>query len=452
MASKYLSKEYLALNPPNKLKTAVQSLLSKVLQNTRSKILQKSLKPSKTHPEKSAYTTNRNKQTESIDKKIPIKDYLENFESKVQVSKYFSLKLIKEQKERESRKKIREEISKQKEQDEIKNNEKLLEFHRLKIEQEKEQRILKLKQSSEKRKSEIDYYKSLKFSNQPNSISVSPLYKQIERDFKHRFEMPELERRKKELLHKRELVKPVSLSEIRAHSKKIDFLLQEIRERRQHSQMSKFLDEKVYSAINNYKSKFRESVLDEDKRLKQEALWKKQEKRIMAEKKKHYAEIVGEMFHPSIDKFKQQEMKLIKARLESPVKIRNPTLSSKEFSLLKSSRSESMQPRKWKKNNMIPEPTPKRSAKRIYYLEDMRKKREKSDSVIRGLVEWHNKLEDFENEAEKIEFLRKHSKNIENAVKRFEYQIGSNIIDYDVADQMNDLIINSIKAKLANLE
>ena len=52
------------------------------------------------------------------------------------------------------------------------------------------------------------------------------------------------------------------------------------------------------------------------------------------------------MFQPSIDRFKEQEMKLIKARLDFPVKLKSSVMGTKEDTNSDYSRSVSVQPKK----------------------------------------------------------------------------------------------------------
>lgn len=446
MAYKHLSKSFLALNPSKDLKNTLQIVMLEAFDNTCIKVREKLMKTFRRSYEK-LKNSQKIQPHSSIDIKSLRREYLENFETKLVENKIFASKLIKEQKERELRKKMREEANRQKHLEDIQQEEKIKEVELSLQKKKQEEKIDLLKKRSERRKNENEYYRNALNSKHQTSFSAAPLYKQIEEDFKYKFEMPELDRRKKELQQKREFAKPISLSEIREHSRKIENLLQEIREKKENSRI---IDDKDF--ISNHKSKFTRSILEEERKKREEELKKEQEVKIRYEKKKKYAQIVGEMYQPTIDKFKQQEMKLIKARLQFPVKLRSSALISKAESSSDYARSVSVQPRKWKKNSMIPEQPTKRPEKKIFYLEEMRKKRDNSLEISKNIMNWQDRLEDFSNEEEKLEFLKKKALNFEKAAKRYENQLGNKNLDIDVAEHVNDLIINSIKAKLVYLE
>ncbi|OMJ84134.1 hypothetical protein SteCoe_14826 [Stentor coeruleus] len=453
MVERHLLKIFASLNPPRELKNSValifQSTYKKVCESIKAKI-HKASKPKnivKVNPEPKKTQT----RSLSSDIKIVRKNYLENFIEKLGENKTQAAKFIKDQKKREERQKQREEEFQKKRNEEFELEERLREEERLKQEIEKHKKIEKLRMSSERRKNELSYYKELLVSKDRESGSVTPYYKHIEEEFVYKVEIPELERRKRELQQKREMFKPISLSEIREHAKKVEAMMQEIQTRKKQSQRSRILDERIAN-ISHIKTKMLVDVIKEKRQVAEAETLKYNEKKNRYDKKKQYSQIVNEMFPPSIDKFKEQEMKLIKARLQIPVKLKTPNLTSNDNSRTDYTRSVSVQPHKWKRNNMIPEPPEKREGKPVFYLEEQRKKRNVSESVDTSLLSWKDKVENCEDSEEKLKILKINAEKLEKAAKRLELKLNSKNLNVDMAKKVDDLLINSIRAKLDYLK
>ena len=347
MAGKYLNKAFLSLKVSKELKDTIQAALLDCFDNVkikRKEIMASKfqLKSNKNNEDKSVINNEHISPSASVSRK----QFLEQFNEKVEENKLFALKLIKEQRERLKKKSERGEKIIKKQVEEQKEQEKIKEELIIQRELQKQKKIKELQEKSDKRKKEINYYKDLNDPDKKNSQSAAPLFKKIEEDFFYRIEMPELERRKRELQNKRELHKPISHIEIVEHMKHIESLKSELKERREKEKNNRIFEEKIHNVSFNMKSKFTESILEEERRSKEAELRKEQEKKLRVEKKKKYAEIVNEMFQPSVDKFKQQEMKLIKARLQIPVKLKSSMYDLKDDRVSDYSRSVSVQPKK----------------------------------------------------------------------------------------------------------
>lgn len=200
------------------------------------------------------------------------------------------------------------------------------------------------------------------------------------------------------------------------------------------------------------RSNFTKLVLDQDKKLKQEPELQKSAIKTLAEKKKKYSKIVGELYQPSVDRYKEQEMKLIKARLDFPVKFKLRDSYNTECSS-NCSRSLSVQHKKWKKNSMIPDPPLQREAKDVFYLEEQRKKRtEQGPQIRKSELDWEHKLSTLMDLDEKQSYIRNKARILDSQAKSLERYLNKKSFDLDVADHVNDLLINSIRAKLSYLE
>lgn len=369
--------------------------------------------------------------------------YLETFEKSLALNKKVAMKFIKDQREREKRKQDRESLLQHKQEtfEIYRSQEEEAKFQQKQL--EKQRKLENLRVSSEKRKNLLNYYQNLESPSKP-----VPLFKQIQENYQIYQQMPELERRKQELESKRALFKPISLQEIREHAERSKRVLESIQEKRQNKSISLSNSEKI--KLKQMRTKFTQSVVENDRKMREI----EENRRIIAkslmDKKKEYGKIVSDLYQPSIDKFKEQEMKLIKARLELPVRFKIRDLNGELES--NCSRSLSVQPKTWKKNKMIPEEPVKKTGKFVDYLAERRKVRELSLDLERKDGDWSLKAHDFDDKDEKMSFLKKKAKVLDNKARSLEIKLDKKKINVDVAERVNELIINSIRAKLSYLE
>lgn len=178
---------------------------------------------------------------------------------------------------------------------------------------------------------------------------------------------------------------------------------------------------------------------------------------------------------------KQLEMQLLKESLKHPIRNRlnGSTLSSKNGGNRRSTdsllglnkhgfqsdkeeeHSNTIKRRKiiWKENPMVPKPPPKREAQVIDWLQERRKRREEDradgrDARSSPTRNWQKDIEEHHlNPQEKYEYIKERTKQLEEDAKRKEEMItvakSGTIED---RDKINDMIFESIKAKLNILE
>jgi hypothetical protein len=451
MAKKYLNHQFNAIGIDKDLKDYIQATLLEAFETVSDNLRnQHGKKQSKKNISKEFQLKNDEKSLSPYTKSFRDKNSLE-FLEKLQESKAIALKFIKDKKDRERKRQEREEILLKKQAEILESQEKNEEQLRVKQQQEKLQKLEKLKEVKDKRLKEMEYYRSFNQSTSRISLSATPLYRKIEQNYFHEKVLPNLEKIKKDLQLKKEMFKPISLKEIIQHARKVDLIKTEYEEKRKKELNLRILDTKINIAGYNLKSKFIENILQEEKKIKEAEIQKEQEKKQRIEKKKKYSEIVNEMFQPSIDKFKQHEMKLIKARLEFPVKIKSSLLSSKTEKSSDYFRSVSVQPRKWKKNPMVLDPPKIKQGTKIYYLEERRKLREKNENINKSTLVWDNNIAEITSNEKKIEALKKNAEKLEKQAQKYELKIGAGNMNIDLADHVSELIINSIRAKLAIL-
>lgn len=439
MVGKYFLESFKALGMPNKLLQSIKKSTKDSLDRVFSRIRENfSMK------EQDSYSSSEFSESpdELITDEKDGRTYIPQVSNKILVAK-----LTKERLEREKKKQEREEKARIKMMEEMQEIEKKKLQEMMLKEEEKQKRVNELVYKKEQRRKQIDHMREIGEKEFREIITNKPLFVKIEENYEEQVLMPELEKKKAELAKKREFFQPVRKQEIAEHMKRYLENSHENQARREMAQKGKKIEFQYNNSACIIKSKFTESILEEERRKKEEKEQHEQEKKILLEKKKNYASIVKEMFVPSIDEFKRQEMLLIQERLKHPVRIKIDSNNS-------ISDEENRPRRKWKKNPLVPEKPPKREAKVVDYL--AQKRTERGGSVetrnrmfdVEGLVQDRNLDKD-----EKLEKLRKKAKVLENESKKHERNIKSvsatDSRSLKYAYESDDLLLNSIRAKLA---
>ena len=446
MADKHL-REILNKYPSSKdVKTVVSTLFDRILEKTLSyvkekyqtrikKPLKKSQKAIKASPHTKVLVTSQAREENANEQK-----------HKEIETKEFIKKLKKEQKERENRQKEKEEEERIKKIEEAKQLEKQKQEFILRQEQEKLRRVNELKIKSQKRKQEISQLIELGNQEYKKVLSSKPLHEKIEEKYFSKVLMPELERHKLELAKKREMLQPINRSEILEHARKHDQLMEE------HDMQKRNVSQESNYDPSKLRSKFTLAYLEDQRKRKQQQEKESLGKKNLIEKQKQYAELILEMYQPTIDPAKQLELQLIKEKLRNTsvkiIKKRSAkSLSAKEGQ----SDGENPLPRKkkWKKNLMIPEAPKKRESKKVDWLQEQRKHREVQHSAENlETVKWDESLTE-EKMKLKVKLLEKEVRKQEI---KLEVSNPTNIKGIEATEHVGNMLINTIKGKLAILE
>ena len=277
-------------------------------------------------------------------------------------------------------------------------------------------------------------------------LSSKPLHEKIEEKYFSKVLMPELERHKLELAKKREMLQPINRSEILEHARKHDQLMEE------HDMQKRNVSQESNYDPSKLRSKFTLAYLEDQRKRKQQQEKESLGKKNLIEKQKQYAELILEMYQPTIDPAKQLELQLIKEKLRNTsvkiIKKRSAkSLSAKEGQ----SDGENPLPRKkkWKKNLMIPEAPKKRESKKVDWLQEQRKHREVQHSAENlETVKWDESLTE-EKMKLKVKLLEKEVRKQEI---KLEVSNPTNIKGIEATEHVGNMLINTIKGKLAILE
>eukprot|EP00743_Colponemidia_sp_Colp-15_P004640 GILK01005000.1.p1 GENE.GILK01005000.1~~GILK01005000.1.p1 ORF type:complete len:639 (-),score=175.63 GILK01005000.1:41-1900(-) len=179
---------------------------------------------------------------------------------------------------------------------------------------EKEARRLKRQQDMEERRAEREKLLELERELRVKQ-GDRPRHEIMEDEFKEKFVMPELERRKRELAERRKAFAPLNKREMDEHAKKIDEELraketQKTEERR--SRLAQELSQMPKPSISRTRAS--EMLIQEERERRLRAEAEEQERKAKLEKSKQYGKLVREMYVPSIDEEKRMEVEVRKEK------------------------------------------------------------------------------------------------------------------------------------------
>lgn len=408
MVDRYFQRAISDVGAGSKVISAIKTITDETLQIILNKIKENLLESDKKQSRSSSSHYNEETLTKS-----EAKHYKEIFDTK-----NFVAKMARERFEREKKKIERDDKARIKLQQALEDEEKkkLVEIEMK--EAEKKRRVEELLKKKEQRKRQLDEIREIGEKEFKEVISTKPLYMKIEENYEEQVLMPELEKKKAELARKREFLQPIKRTEIIEHMKKYQEASMESQLRREYQAKTKAIEFKYNSSTGVIKSRFTDRVLEEEKKKKEEQEKIEHEKEVLIEKKKKYAKIVKEMFAPSIDEFKKNEMLLIQERLKNPVRIK--------FAEKSISDEESKPKRKWKKNSMVPEQPPKREPKVVDYLAEKRKNyRGASLDVFMPDNTLNDPIDDHQDNETLIKNIKKRAEYLEKQATKFERYIKS---------------------------
>jgi hypothetical protein len=155
----------------------------------------------------------------------------------------------------------------------------------------------------------------------PSAPKEEYLYKRLEAKYNKEILIPMLEEKKQELAKKRNQLKPITHEEIEEHKRICEFRMLEHEELRMKELRERKLEE--YQLIAQ-QAKFKTDLSAKysllQNKVKEEAERKKQEKKLLCNKMKNYAELVKEVFAVKPSEEKVSELKQKIEQLKHPVR------------------------------------------------------------------------------------------------------------------------------------
>ncbi|OMJ85355.1 hypothetical protein SteCoe_13328 [Stentor coeruleus] len=324
--------------------------------------------------------------------------------------------------------------------------------------EEKQLKLLKLSQKAEIRKERLK-----KIADQGILEQKKPLYIQMEENYKQNIIMPELEQKKAQIAKKKLLYQPLDHEELLDHMKKYKEIAKIEEFRRKKEMQKKEIEAELNMASSLYFSKFMLAVEQQEKKDKTDYEKAKHAAKFSTNKRMQYSKIVKEVFPPIIDERKRLDFSVDFVR-KKPKKLiaagqslgSLPTKDGIFETEVKSLSEAAFKPHKWKKNPMVPDEKPKKAFVKIDYLTEKRKEREGKGLSTDQNVDWEKDINEGEMDKNKIEKIKAKAARIEQKALKQERLM--NLVrntspkGLEAAGQVNDMIISSIKAKLAILE
>lgn len=395
--------------------------------------------------------------------KLAREEMFKEHQKKVEETKEFTKKLISERILREKRQQEKDEQARIKAMQDLEDQRKRQEEIQLKLEEDKQKRLADMLQKSEARKKQIEGLKEQINQRKP---SQKPLYKQMEDAFKQQVLMPSLEQQKAELAKKRIQYQPINSEEIKEHSRRHEELRKEQEYKRKKELEQRNLEAQVNMVSNNLHSKFTAAILEEERLKREEKARQDQERRGNLQKKQQYAKLVKEMFPPIINEGKKFEFEN-KKRSHKAIRTALSGNHSRDGSMVaiknrpgdyKSDIGEGkITKRVWKENKLVKKPEPKKEIKVVDYLLERRNiNKDKQNRIEPIEIDLQREVYDEEIDEDKVKKIKAKAEKLERMAQKQERMMGLGKVDsfknLQAGDQVNDMMINSIKAKLALLD
>jgi hypothetical protein len=311
-----------------------------------------------------------------------------------------------------------------------------------------------MKRKANQRKKEIELQKS--YDEGLKKIrGEKPLYLKISEKYVNEVEMPELEKRKAEISKKR-LIGSISSQQLNEHAKWYDTLRFEHKKKHKLDVQSLSIDAKA-GLSDSTLTVWKQRLIDETKLQRLQKI-KEHEKLLQKlDKRANYSHLVKEMNLTTVDEELRKEIEKRKEKQTLSTKLLSKTpnegIQEKKFD---------WKPHKFKPNPLIPKAEPRKVGQSVDYLGERRAIREKVEHEIREkggdpeLVqfEWDEGLDQL-TDNKRIEILKEKTRKFERMIRKKELALSGPLMtvqNLQVSDNINEMILKSIKTKLAMIE
>lgn len=271
-----------------------------------------------------------------------------------------------------------------------------------------------------------------------------PLFVQLSDRYLMKVEMPELEKRKRELNEKRKL-NVYSTKAVMDHAKWYETIKSEKSKKKTSDPESQSVDRKTN--LNEFApSKWYENLMKEENRKKAEKLREEKEFMKRINKREQYASFVKQLYSPFVSTQSTKVLKTVKNSIEKPEKRQ------------KSEEKIVWKPHKFKANPLIPATVKRKQLEAPDYLRQLREKRENKEEEEEGSKN-ETERQQANSELQIIlpeaisQSIKKKSKLFDLEIRKKELKIScSPKINLRLSQEVNDMYLSSIKAKLSFLE
>lgn len=271
--------------------------------------------------------------------------------------------------------------------------------------------------------------------------------------------MPTL-KEKKELLASIREFRPLNQEELDSRRRELDDKVSDLTKKRVKSRIEQIESHRQNYNYKEFESQFTNAIKEYDVQKREEMKQREESRLQNLQKAKSYGQMVKSNFKPEVSKKKQLEMKLLKEKLKHN--------ASKPIRRLSAAKDPETEPDKrskkkkivWKDNPMRPKTPPKKEVKVIDYLKEYQEKlhandEENPDNADKYTLQktWKKDLKEDLNQQERYELIKDKAKMLEEtALRKEKYLQVTNGGTMKDTDQVNDMIFESIRAKLSILE
>ena len=296
----------------------------------------------------------------------------------------------------------------------------------------------------EKKQKRLEDQENLKKSQSQASVYLSqkPLFQKFQEKFKSDFLMPELERRKEELKRKRELFMPLASERFKEHNLWYENQKKTNKQKFEEMMEARIKEQKTREGALD--STWAAKVIEEKRQFKEKQMRTLQEKQMMLEKRFNYAELVQEMYSPVLDLQKSP-----KNKEKNKEKLKQVKSDGEPDSVL------NWKPKKFKPNSCKPPSKPVKLAIVTDYLAQKRLQRSDPNNRSQETQDFTNPNIDKNLSSDDLVSLNKHAMKLEELARKKSLLL-SNTPNSGLAlngsDEVNDLLIGSIKCKLKVLQ
>ena len=256
--------------------------------------------------------------------------------------------------------------------------------------------------------------------------------------------------------------KSESRESLKAHLQRYTALLKSHQSRRTRLLASRRLTDNVNSALH---SRSHQALISLEKQQKEEQIRTISAKANAVARKKRYGELVKELFFPKVDRKKTEEMQILKNKFSRKNKCAKSAENRRKNDDLMDSYKKHVwiMPRLRQAPKIPPQPIENKPKIPDYLAEQKKiiakqveKVLKKSGNVGKD-VSWEEDLKDESlNEEEKVSRVKRKVAKLEDQVRREEALLShldtASVQSLQAESSLNDLLISSVKAKLALLQ
>jgi len=142
-----------------------------------------------------------------------------------------------------------------------------------------------------------------------NRLISTPLYKKMESDFKNKYELPEIERRKNALKERKQRYRPLDMRNMQRHAENVERRQAEMK---MHKKQERLRERKAMGRVEEepayYQSRAQRRIIEEKRKQREAEMKEEQEKKSRLRRRNNYSKFVREVFLPPVDARKRIEV------------------------------------------------------------------------------------------------------------------------------------------------